>query len=181
MIEYLPMAKVISLKASWLYAYNSLFIYSYQNAFKEKFFELVVCESSPSFAGHSTANNLSSKGINTTVIPDSAIYAVMSRIDKVIFSTHAIMANGGLVTHSGAYMIALAAQAHSVPVIVIGAVYKLTPLYPFDLLTYNELLSPQQIFTLEEGDAKENIQVIVPGYDYVPPEMVSLFITNHGG
>ena len=33
----------------------------------------------------------------------------MTRVDKVIISTHAIMANGGLVTHSGAYMIALAA------------------------------------------------------------------------
>jgi translation initiation factor eIF-2B subunit beta len=33
----------------------------------------------------------------------------MSRVDKVIIGTHAIMANGGLVNHSGAYMIALAA------------------------------------------------------------------------
>jgi translation initiation factor eIF-2B subunit beta len=48
-------------------------------------------------------------GINTTLIPDSAVYALMSRVNKVIFSTHAIMANGGLVTYSGAYMIALAA------------------------------------------------------------------------
>jgi translation initiation factor 2B subunit (eIF-2B alpha/beta/delta family) len=34
----------------------------------------------------------------------------MSRVDKVIISTHAIMANGGLVAHAGAYQIALAAK-----------------------------------------------------------------------
>ena len=34
---------------------------------------------------------------------------------------------------------------------------------------------------MEECDKKENIEVIVPGYDYVPPEMISLYITNQGG
>ena len=34
----------------------------------------------------------------------------MSRVDKVIISTHAIMANGGLVAKSGAYQICLAAK-----------------------------------------------------------------------
>ena len=105
----------------------------------------------------------------------------MSRVDKVIISTHAIMANGGLVTYSGAYVIALAAQEHSVPVYVIGASYKMTPLYPFDFLTYNELLSPEEIFRLEEHDRKENIEIILPAFDYVPPDLVSLYITNLGG
>lgn len=57
----------------------------------------------------------------------------------------------------------------------------MTPLYPFDFLTYNELLSPSEIFHLEEHDIKQNIEVIVPAYDYVPPELVSLYITNLGG
>eukprot|EP00349_Pseudokeronopsis_sp_Brazil_P007091 CAMPEP_0202967086 /NCGR_PEP_ID=MMETSP1396-20130829/11832_1 /ASSEMBLY_ACC=CAM_ASM_000872 /TAXON_ID= /ORGANISM="Pseudokeronopsis sp., Strain Brazil" /LENGTH=102 /DNA_ID=CAMNT_0049691753 /DNA_START=751 /DNA_END=1055 /DNA_ORIENTATION=- len=87
------------------------------------------------------------------------------------------MANGGMVTHSGAYMIALAALSPSVPVIVLGAVYKLTPVYPFDYLTYNELGSPQQIL----ADEGKNVQALVPLYDYVPPELVSLYITNMGG
>ena len=93
---------------------------------------MIVCETAPSFVGHTTAENLVKEGINTTLVPDAAVFALMSRVDKVIFSAHAIMANGGLVTHSGAHMIALAAAAHAVPVIVVGAMYKLTPLYPFD-------------------------------------------------
>lgn len=118
----------------------------FEEASKEKFFEVLVCETAPSYSGHESAKILSSLGISTTLILDSAIYALMSRVDKVIISTHSIMANGGLVTRSGAYMICLAAQEHSVPVYVVGASYKMTPLYPFDFMTYNELCSPQEIF-----------------------------------
>jgi len=40
------------------------------------------------------------------------VFAVMSRVDKVIISAHGIMANGGVIAHSGALMIAHAAKAH---------------------------------------------------------------------
>lgn len=124
---------------------------------------------------------LKKKKIQGTLIPDSNIFAIMSRVNKVIIGTQAIMANGGLVTHSGAYMLALAAQAHSVPVFVVSSVTKLTPLYPFDDTTFNELRSPQ-IFGLDlDHKGKENVEVLVPVYDYVPPELVSLFVTNLGG
>jgi translation initiation factor eIF-2B subunit beta len=49
-------------------------------------------------------------GIRTRLITDSAVYALMSRVDKVIISSQAIMANGGVIAHSGAYQIALAAK-----------------------------------------------------------------------
>ena len=56
--------------------------------------------------------------------------------------------------------------------------YKLTPLHPFDPMKLNELLSPQTILTLEEGDNAENLEAIVPAFDYVPPDMISLYLTN---
>lgn len=105
----------------------------------------------------------------------------MSRVDKVIISTHGIMANGGIIGQSGALMISHAAKAHEVPVFVLGSVYKLTPLHPIDSLTYNEFLSPEKIFRLSEHDQSENIDVVVPAYDYVPPKMVSLILTNQEG
>ena len=137
------------------YGQSQLLENFFKEAKNEIYFEVVVCETAPTFVGHVTAENLVKEGINTTLVSDSAVYAVMSRVNKVIFSAHAIMANGGLVTHSGAHMIALAAQAHSVPVIVVGAMYKLTPLYPFDFMTFNEMNSPLEIFQLEENDKKE--------------------------
>lgn len=59
--------------------------------------------------------------------------------------------------------------------------YKLTPMYPFDPMKFNELLSPQTIMNIEEGDKLENLEAIVPAFDYVPPEFISLYVTNQGG
>lgn len=41
------------------------------------------------------AESLANDKINTTLIPDSAIFAIMSRVNKVIIGTHSVMANGG--------------------------------------------------------------------------------------
>ena len=75
----------------------------------------------------------------------------------------------------------MAAKEFSIPVIVVSAMYKLTPSFPFDPMKLNELQAPGTIMSLEEGDKAENFEAIVPVYDYVPPEYISLYITNQGG
>ena len=105
----------------------------------------------------------------------------MSKVDKVIITAHGIMATGGIIAQAGALMIAHAAKAHSVPVFVLGAVYKLTPLHPIDSLTYTEFFSPSMIYRAEEGDCVQNVTAIVPAFDYVPPKLVDLILTNHEG
>ena len=41
------------------------------------------------FSGQKHAQILSNAGLNVTVIPDSAIFAIMARVNKVIIGTHA--------------------------------------------------------------------------------------------
>lgn len=72
------------------------------------------------FQGHSMAASLAKSGIQTAVVPDTAIFAVMSRINKVIIGTHTVMANGGLRASSGVHTIALAAKHYSVPVRILN-------------------------------------------------------------
>lgn len=62
------------------------------------------------------AVRLAKSNIQTTVISDSAIFAIMSRVNKVIIGTHTVMANGGLRAACGTHMVALAAKHYSVPV-----------------------------------------------------------------
>lgn len=62
------------------------------------------------------AASLAKSKIQTTVIPDSAVFAMMSRINKVIIGTHTVMADGGLKAACGVHTIALAAKHYSVPV-----------------------------------------------------------------
>ncbi|KAG0367478.1 hypothetical protein BC939DRAFT_454901 [Gamsiella multidivaricata] len=149
-------------------------------AVKRKF-QVLVAESAPSYSGQEMALELSKAGIETTVIPDSAVFAVMSRVNKVILGTHAVLANGGLVAISGTHMMAAAAKHHSIPVVVCTGLYKLSPLYPYDEDSFNVLFNPDSVLGFEDGDLIEKVTVTNPYYDYVSPEFVNLFITNQGG
>lgn len=149
-------------------------------AHKKRTFEVVVCETSPACEGQQTAANLAEAGISTTLITDCAVFAMMARVNKVIVGAHAVMANGGLVATAGSHMVALAAQQHAVPLVVCAGLYKLTPLFPSATAEqFNLLLSPQPMLKYEEG--LQGVHVANPALDYVPPELVSLFITNIGG
>uniref|UniRef100_A0A1Y1MZV8 Translation initiation factor eIF2B subunit beta n=2 Tax=Photinus pyralis TaxID=7054 RepID=A0A1Y1MZV8_PHOPY len=85
-------------------------------AAKSRKFQVVVVEAAPRFLGHLMASNLAKNNIETTVIPDSAVFAMMSRVNKVIIGTHTVLANGGLRAESGVHMVALAAKHYSIPV-----------------------------------------------------------------
>jgi len=147
---------------------------------KRRNFQCIVTEAAPSCNGREMAKILAEEGIETTLIPDSAIYAMMARVNKVIVGTHSVMANGGLLAQAGTHLLAQAAKYHSVPLMVCTALYKLCPLYPADHDL--ELRSPTEIFPFEEvAGSLADVTVINPAWDYIPPELVSLFITNSGG
>ncbi|KNE58307.1 hypothetical protein AMAG_05115 [Allomyces macrogynus ATCC 38327] len=152
----------------------------FKHAAKKRQFHVIVVESAPVYSGHQLARKLAAAGIETTVIPDSAVFAVMSRVNKVVLGTHAILANGGLVALSGATTLAVAAKHYAIPVVVTAGLYKLTPLHPFDLDVFNLLGAPATVAD-EAGDTlAAGAEVLNPYFDYVAPELVALFITNEG-
>jgi translation initiation factor eIF-2B subunit beta len=149
---------------------------------KKKKFKVYIAESSPSLNGFIQAKNLIKKGIDTTIIEDTEIYSIIPKITKVIIGTRAIVANGGLISYNGVYNICLFANMFNIPVIVEGGSFKLTPLYIFGHDTYNDFLSPDVIFGKDinfQGDIS-NIRFNTPGYDYVPPELITIYVTNYG-
>lgn len=157
---------------------------------RKRTFDVIVAESAPLFEGRKTALALAKEGINVTVVTDSAVFALMSRVNKVIIGVRAVLANGGLLAHSGAYLIAMAAKAHHVPLVVVSGLYKFTPLYPSeDQDTFADMGPPNAVLPFDETDAmraddalnEAGVVVQNPLYDYVPPSHVSLFISNQGG
>ncbi|KAK3714207.1 GCD complex subunit gcd7 [Vermiconidia calcicola] len=124
---------------------------------------------------------LTSMGVTVILIPDTAIFALMSRINKVLISPHIVLANGSLLAAAGTSTIALAAQAHSVPVVVLAGVYKLSPVYPFDTQELIEYGDPSKVVGFEEGEFVEGVDVGNPVLDFVETETVGLFVTNLGG
>lgn len=117
-------------------------------------------------------------GITVIQVTDAAIFAVMSRVNKVVLATHAVIANGGLVAAAGARSIAKAASFHKTPVIVVSGVYKLSPEYPFEFDSLIEYGDPGSIISYHDGSLVDSLEVDNPVYDYVPPHLVDLYITN---
>lgn len=122
--------------------------------------------------------SLAAAGITVILIPDSAVFALMSRVNKVILGTHAVLANGGLVAAAGARMIAQAARTHRTPVVIVSGVYKLSPVYPFDFEALIEYGDAGKVLAYDDGTMVEHVEVENPLYDYVPAELVDLYITN---
>lgn len=117
-------------------------------------------------------------GITVILIPDSAVFALMSRVNKVILGTHSVLANGGLVAAAGTRVIARAAKVHQAPVVVVSGVYKLSPVYPFDFESLIEYGDAGKVIGYHDGDLVDQIDVQNPLYDYVPAELIDLYITN---
>lgn len=148
---------------------------------KERPIEVIVCEAAPDFSGHEFAVSLAKQGCKTTLVSDAAIFAMMARVNKVIIGAHAVMANGGVIAHAGSQAVALAAKHHSVPVVVCAGLYKLSPLYPSDLDRLIKLENPSSILPFDaEITHSGDVQLYNPVFDYIAPEMVSLFVTNNG-
>ncbi|XP_042446046.1 translation initiation factor eIF-2B subunit beta-like isoform X2 [Zingiber officinale] len=158
---------------------------------KKRSFRVFVAEGAPRYQGHVLAKELVGKGLQTTVITDSAVFAMISRVNMVIVGAHAIMANGGVIAPVGINMVALAAQRHAVPFVVLAGSHKLCPLYPHNPeLLLNDFKCPSELLDFGEfsdcmdygqlGDSPP-IRVENPAFDYVAPKLVSLFITDMGG
>jgi len=124
---------------------------------------------------------LTSMGITVILIPDSAVFALMSRINKVILAPHTVLANGSLLAAAGASTIALAAKTHHVPVVVLSGVYKLSPVYPFDTEELIEYGDPSKVVPFQDGEFMDKVDVANPVYDWVDSDLVDLYITNLGG
>lgn len=144
-------------------------------------YTVIVAETAPSFGGRDLAASLSSAGISTFLLPDSSIYALMSRVNKVILGAHAILANGGMFATCGSMLVASAARVHSTPVVVCAGQYKLTPLWnlyhEYSQLDFGD---PAQVLGFEEGELVEKVDVVNPYYDYVPPDLIDAYLTNDG-
>ncbi|CAL1355978.1 unnamed protein product [Linum trigynum] len=158
---------------------------------KKRSFRVYVAEGAPKYQGHCFAKDLSAEGFRTTLITDSAVFAMISRVNMVVVGAHTVMANGGIIGPVGLNMLALAAKQHGVPFVVVAATHKLCPLYPENpVVRLNELKSPSDL--LQFGEFSECMElapdssacvlnVVNPAFDYVPPQLINLFITDIGG
>ncbi len=125
-------------------------------AWRGRGLQVVVAEGAPRYNGHLMARKLAEAGIQTTVIADASVFAMMARANKVaaapcallclaraqesperrwlqvLVGAHAVLANGSIIASCGTHMVALAARHFSVPFVVLVGLHKLSPQFPYD-------------------------------------------------
>ena len=175
-----------------------------REANRKRKFQCIVAEGAPALTGHQMARALAERGVETTAVADASVFAMMSRANLVVLSACGVFANGGILAPAGHHTVALAAKSHSVPVVFLAGLHELSPLGPGDgAFDANDLLSPADVIdytaladcgAVGRGDgpaASEGAHIIDedvaalsvanPAYDYVPPELVTLVLTDVGG
>lgn len=126
----------------------------------------------------SFTKTLTAAGITVILIPDSAVFALMSRVNKVVLGTESVFSDGSLVAAAGSKAIAKAARMHSTHVVVLCAVYQLSPVYPFNPDIFMEAGDPSKIVNYNDGRFMDYVEIGNPLFDYVPAELIDLYITN---
>ena len=185
------------------FGYSRTVLQFLKRAKEKRDFQVIVSEGLPKSDGYNMALELDKCNIRTTVIADSSCYAMMARANKVIISAHALLADGGVMASVGTSILCAAAKRHNVPVVVLAGIYKLSPNFPHEPgITFNEFGDPSEIlsfshesiFAAERAEAsylvmeedgnvmssKAFLQVHNPLFDYIPPDRISLFVTDHG-
>jgi translation initiation factor eIF-2B subunit beta len=147
-------------------------------------FQLIIAEAAPALDGHRLALSLSKvSNIAVTLMPDSGLYAIMGRVNKVLLGVTAVMADGGAIVPSGQLMVATAAKEFSVPVVCAAASFALTPLFAHSLQTaaLQQLLSPSAALPYNAADINfANVVVCHPAFDHLPPDLVSIYVSSDG-
>lgn len=121
---------------------------------------------------------LSAAGITVVSIMNNGLMAYMSRVNKVILGAKAIVANGGVVTDSGAAAIARAAKEQGSAVVVLSGVYKLSPENPFDESSVIEWGDSSTYVSFADGPLVSGVEIRTALTELVPAELIDTYITN---
>lgn len=125
---------------------------------------------------------LTALGITVLLVPDSAMFALMSRVNKVIVSAVGVLSNGSIVAAAGVKPLVTAAKFHRVPVIVLAETYKLSPVVPYDPFEFVDYGDVQRIVPYQDREMQLGLQDVQnPVTDFVESQYIDLFVTNLGG
>ncbi|KAL0251005.1 hypothetical protein GEMRC1_000219 [Eukaryota sp. GEM-RC1] len=144
---------------------------------------VIVTESSPMNNGYQTAEFLINNGVPVSIIADSAVASIMSKVTMVLLGADGITESGGIINQIGSCGICMIARHLGKSCYVAAESYKFTRLFPLDQddveqytehslydTPYREDVDMEALYKLKE-------QKVV---DYTPPQLIDLLITDIG-
>jgi len=145
-----------------------------------KRFEVFATETRPRFQGRITASVLARRGLNVSLIPDSAVRVYMRKVDTVLVGADAIAANGAVINKIGTSQVALVAHETRARFFVAAETYKLSATTMLGELVEIEHRSPYEVVPRAWLKANSRVKVKNPSFDVTPPEYIDLIITERG-
>ncbi|RLI93255.1 MAG: ribose 1,5-bisphosphate isomerase [Candidatus Altiarchaeales archaeon] len=141
--------------------------------------EVVCTETRPRYQGHITARELSSYGIPTTLIVDSAAHLIMKEldIDKVIVGADTIYASGDMINKIGTSQIALCAKELDIDFIVAAESIKFSPLSLLGSMVEIEERDPSEV--IKPGKLPR-VKILNPAFDITSADYIDVFATEFG-
>lgn len=121
-------------------------------------------------------------GIRVILIPDSGIFALISRATKCVLSANAVLSNGAFLAACGTKTVVKAARFHKVPTLVLAATYKLSPQYPYDKWEYVECGDLNGVIEYQDQEMRKGLKELRnPVTELIEGGQIDLFVTNLGG
>ena len=151
---------------------NSILIHAH----KHKKIKVYCTETRPLYQGHLTAKQLSSAGVDVTLIVDSAVKYIMKEIDLVMVGADAVATDGSLYNKIGTATIATVANDMKIPFYSATQIYKFDPLTKFGKMTEIEMRSEKEVLPKKI----KGVKVINPAFDITPPNYIRAYITEIG-
>lgn len=140
--------------------------------------KVYATESRPWRQGILTVNALADAGVDVTLIIDSAVRAVMMKVDKVFVGADTITSQGALINKVGTSQLALAAHEARVQLYVCAETYKFSPMTLFgDTVTIEERDVSEVV---RPGEVRDSVKIFNPVFDSTPATYIDAIITELG-
>ena len=156
-----------------------------RSAFKnDKTIKVFADETRPRQQGaRLTTYELIRDGIDTTLITDgmSAYFMKKGMIDVVVVGADRIALNGDSANKIGTYMLAIAAKYHNVPFYIAAPKSTVDPTIKTGDEIVIELRNKEEVTIINDKPiATDKVNVINPGFDVTPNELITGIITEYG-
>ncbi len=143
-------------------------------------FKVVCTETRPLFQGRITAANLLEKGLDTTMIADSAAETyIIGRsgipIEAVFVGADEITIHGDFVNKVGSWGIGLAAYYANIPVYVVTPLLKVNPASAYQAVKI-EVREADELWP----EAPAGLKLFNPAFDFINKEFVTGYLTEFG-
>lgn len=134
-------------------------------------------ESRPKRQGHITVRQVAERGIDVTMLVDSAVRYHMPKIDTVVVGADTVASNGAVINKIGTSQIALCAHEARVPFMVCAETFKFSPKTMYGEMVEIEERDPNEIVKPEDF---KGVRLSNPVFDATPPEYIDVIVTEIG-